>query len=305
MRTQSKKRTQWIVGGLALCLAIVCLSWFYGKLTDDFRLANITHPMPYQTDWEIATSTEQQQHVNEILAQTFYYLGKGSQSYAFLSADGQYVLKFFKFKHLKNSFVSEQLAALGLFTNYYAKQTARKQRKLWGVFRSYKLAYEVHRHDSGLVYMQLNARENPSRHVTIIDKIGKTHALNLQDYPFVLQLKADTLSQKFKEFLAQGRLEPVQEHISHVFDLYAEEYAKGIYDRDHAVMRNVGFVDGQIIHLDVGKLASKPEMKEKTYAKADAMLVANKMKHWIKQHDPAVNAQLSAYIDHKISTLYD
>src|SRR5689334_14456085 len=44
-------------------------------------------------------STEEQQQLDRILSQPFRYLSAGSQSYAFVSEDGKYVIKFFRMKH--------------------------------------------------------------------------------------------------------------------------------------------------------------------------------------------------------------
>lgn len=73
----------------------------YFRLTDDFRLGNITYDMPHHDEWDIPKlSDEERQRLDSILSQKFTYIGKGAQSYAFGSDDGKYVLKFFKFKHL-------------------------------------------------------------------------------------------------------------------------------------------------------------------------------------------------------------
>src|ERR1700722_581245 len=79
----------------------------YYRWTDDFRIANITHDIPYHPEWDTSLSHEELAQLKSILDQPFTYIGKGAQAYAFASEDGKYVLKFFKFKHLRpNTFLA-------------------------------------------------------------------------------------------------------------------------------------------------------------------------------------------------------
>jgi len=278
----------------------------YDYLTDDFRLGNITHSIPNQEEWAIPQpSSNEEKELDQILTQPFHYLGKGSQSYAFVSDDGGYVLKFFKFKHLRPNWFYEISASLGLFKEQHAKQAARKERKLWGVFRSYKLAYSEDRPESGLIFIQLNTSGNPRREITVRDKIGLRRTIDLQNYTFILQRKGESLEVVLDRLLKQGDVKSASTHLDQIFDLYASEYRKGIYDRDHAVMRNFGFIGDQPIHMDVGKLTADGALVDKQRSKADALLVDGRMKHWIKKYYPQYSEGLSARIDQKIQKLYD
>src|ERR1700733_5386666 len=99
----------------------------YYRWTDDFRLANITYDLPYNPQWETFPSPEEYAQLASLLKQTFTYVGKGAQAYAFVSKDRKYVIKFFKFKHLKPNSLLEKLAGLPFITEYHAWQSTRKQ----------------------------------------------------------------------------------------------------------------------------------------------------------------------------------
>ena len=90
---------------IACCVVLFCLfgiARLYYRLTDDFRLANITYELPFKPSWKVPSLTkEEYSRLAQITNQKFTYIGKGAQCYAFASEDGEYVLKFFKFKHLK------------------------------------------------------------------------------------------------------------------------------------------------------------------------------------------------------------
>ncbi len=303
-RTPVSKR--WLWWGLASIIVLFALVRLYYALTDDFRLANIRHSLPYQAAWAIPQPTPSEELlIQSILSQKFTYLAKGAQSYVFVSADGHYVLKFFKFKHLRPSWFFENAAAIGLFKDYHAKLSARKERKLWGVFRAYKLAYDQDRQESGLLFIQLNTESNPHHMVTLRDKIGIERTLDLQNISFILQQRGETLRTVLDALLQHDDIAMAQERVGQLLDLYASEYSKGMYDHDHGVMRNVGFVDNQPIHLDVGKLSVDEGMRQKSRAKEDVLLVADKIREWMNRHYPQYAVSMSAYIDNKIHQLFD
>lgn len=304
-----KKQRHVILNGLKwivlAALFIFVLARIYYALTDDFRLSNITYALPYEEGWKVAEPlSDQEQEITGILNQPFTYLGKGAQSYVFASADGQYVLKFFKFKHLRPSPFIDALPSIGYLKKYKERQIARKERKLFGVFKAYKLAYDLDRSESGLIFIQLNTEDNPERHVTLIDKIGIKRTLDLQNYPFILQYKGQTLRVVLNDLLKKGDIETAKKRLSQILDLYAGEYEKGIYDHDHGIMQNTGFIGDRPIHLDVGKLTREEAMRDKEIAKKDALLVVEKMMFWVSKNYPQYREQIADSLNRKIQQLY-
>lgn len=300
--SRTKKILKWIVSPLLIAFVLARL---YYALTDDFRLNNITFPLPYEESWNIPTPIpEEEKKLEEILSQPFHYLGKGAQSYVFSSQDGQYVLKFFKFKHLRPSIFVDALPSIGFLKTYKDKQNARKQRKLFGVFESYKLAYDVDKNESGLIFIQLNTEGNPKRLVTIYDKIGMKREIDLQHYPFILQKKGETLRVVLSGFFKNGEIETVKERLGKILELYAGEYSKGVYDHDHGIMQNTGFIGDIPIHLDVGKLLREEKMKDKKEAQKDIQIVVNNINGWVQKHYPQYSEEISSYLKTKTDELF-
>lgn len=270
----------------------------YYRLTDDFRFGNITYPMPYQINWEISElDDKEKQHLDSILNQKFTYIGKGAQSYAFSSADNQYILKFFKFKHLTPHWFVEMFPPFPPFSTYREKQAVRKNRKLYGVFESYNLAYKVHKEPSGLIYVHLNRSTNKHKKVTLIDKMGFERHIDLDSVPFLVQQKAQTTRSMINEALKKRDLPLAERRMSQIFDLYLTEYSKGIYDKDHGVMHNTGFVGENPIHLDVGKLMKEEEMKKPEVWQRDMEIIAWKFAVWIRRNYPEDYPALSQSIE--------
>jgi hypothetical protein len=307
MQRKMGQGKKWIVIISTSALFLLLLGRFYLYLTDDFRISNISYKMPYQEAWKVPLlSFEEEAELGTILQQNFVYIGKGSQCYAFKSENERYVLKFFKFKHLKPSWLDHLIpSSIGVFKNYKEKQAVRKARKLWGVFHAYKLAYDLNRKESGLKFIQLNCLDNFLRTVVVTDKIGFKHSLQLDQLPFILQDKGQTLNTVLTQLLKKSDLTVAEQCLGKIFDLYSSEYAKGLFDRDHHVMQNMGFVKDTVIHLDVGKLVSNEEIKQIEKAREDAEIVGEKIKAWIGKHYPEYSERLFAYIDTKIFKLYE
>jgi hypothetical protein len=292
----------WIV--VFSAVAVLMLRIYY-RVTDDFRLSNITYELPHHKEWEISPINEEEKsHLNKILSQNFYYLGKGSQCYAFSSQDDQYVIKFFKFKHLKPHGFVELLPPIPLFSKYRSQQTTRKQRKLHGLFDGYRLAYEVYRQNSGLIYIHLNTTKNTHNILTVYDKIGLRRNIDLDEVVFLVQKKGITTRNVLFEDLNSHNLSAAKKHVRKILDLYANEYEMGIYDKDHGVLHNTGFIDEEPFHLDVGKLIRNESLKNKEAALKDMNIISDKFKEWIKLHYPEYYTELSEDFDAKVKSLY-
>lgn len=293
-----------------LILALVLLSVFglvraYLRITDDFRIANITYEFPYHPEWEIASlSVQEEQNLNDILKQNFHYIGKGAQSYAFTSDDGIYVLKFFKFKHLKPHWLTAILPNIGPLSNYKEQVRLRKIKNFNSVFTGYKIAYDLHKEESGLVYIQLNPTHIVKK-VTLIDKIGLEHSVDLGEVVFVIQKKGETTRTVLNELLKNGDVATAKHRIHQVFDLYLSEYRKGIYDRDHGIMHNIGFIGDQPFHLDMGKMSKDNAMKDPKVFQEDLIKVAAKIEIWMHANYPQYYTEVVDDMENELSHIFE
>lgn len=300
----SKK--QYLIWILLSCLALFALVRIYFRITDDFRVANMTYEIPYHPEWDIPDPTPAElAKLKAILNQDFYYIGKGAQSYAFKSADEKYVLKFFKFKHLKPSLFVDFLPPLPYLKEYRDAQVLRKAKKLNSVFTGYHLAYAVHKNDSGLIFIHLNKSDNLHLQAHVKDKIGLPRTIDLDPIVFVIQEKAQTTRAVIIDLLNQNDLAGAKRHIRQIFDLYLTEYRKGIYDRDHGVMHNTGFVGDKPIHLDVGKLTQDDRMKLPEYYEPDLVKIAHKFGNWLKINYPNAYPDLMHDMEENLSEIFN
>lgn len=293
--TYAKK---WILFTVFMAVIAFGLARLYYYLTDDFHLGNITYKdMPFtQQNADAALTDNELLQLKDILNQKFYYLDKGAQSYAFQSADQQYVLKFFKFKHLKPHWLIENLPSISPLNHFKEHTRIRKQRKLAAVFEGYETAYQYNKEGSQLIFLHLNPTDYLQQTTTVLDKMGREHAIELDPVVFLVQKKGEPLRNRLKTALNQGNIEAAQTDLTLILDMYRLEYQKGIYDRDHGVLQNTGLIAHVPFHLDVGKMTKNEQMKEVSLFKKDLELVIWRIELWLKAHYPQAYTPLSIYL---------
>ncbi len=246
--------------------------WFY-DFCEQSRASSIPYPSFWQTT---ALDEEDQRIVNSILSKKLTYLGEGGQSYVFSTADDRYVLKLFKFQRLQPSWMIHLLPTL--FEAYKEKHIAKRDKKLLAVFSGYKLAYDQHRSESGLLFVQLIPSHIP-QWITLVDRVGIERSLDIGSTVCVIQRKGVTFEQELSHLLDLNNLQVAEERIHQVFALYHSEFVKKIRDLDEGVMHNIGFVEGQVFHLDVGKIVQGT-------SDDPSKQVASKIEEWIAYHYP-------------------
>jgi len=285
-----------LIGLVTLLIALSSARLYY-YLTDDFRLGNITYHIPFKAPWKSPVLSTQEHHqLAHILDQTFYYHRKGSQYYIFISEDQQYILKFFKFKHLRPHLLANFVPSVPPFRDFKQTNIENKKNKLLRVFDGFQLAYQENREGSGLVYLQLIPVPTLHQKVKIIDKLGIKRVINLDDVPFLIQFNGETLHTRLTRQLNKHQLQAAQQSLIAILGMYMTEYRKGIYDADHGVMDNTGFIADQPFRLDVAKLIRNTQMRHVNIYKKDLEHIIWKIDTWLKTHYPQNRAQLSAVL---------
>ena len=91
------KLSRLLILGIA-AIAIACLC--YTPKKSGFSVKKLALNVGNHPEWEITPEEKDLELFNQLLLQKFTYLDRGTQSYAFVSADQKYVIKFFNMKHL-------------------------------------------------------------------------------------------------------------------------------------------------------------------------------------------------------------
>jgi hypothetical protein len=229
-----------------------------------FGLARITSDFSYHPEWAI----DEPQDLTSIFNQKFKFLGVGSQSYAFVSEDGKYVIKFFIMKHL--------IPRLSDF--WHPDKVEYRKQNLLSIFKAHQLAYTELKADTGLIYIHLNKSEHLKTQLQVIDRIGRTHHIDLDKTEFIVQEKAELIFTHLKKLLDQGDKAKVQNCIQATLDLVKRRMDKGISDHDKAVKHNYGFIGDRAVHLDIGRI-------EKVFKPKEYHRITERINTWLQAND--------------------
>ncbi|MES2345521.1 MAG: hypothetical protein V4494_06265 [Chlamydiota bacterium] len=227
----------------------------FGK-SSGFGVNKISSNFLYHSEWEVAG--EEDPSLKEIISQPFHYLNAGFQSFAFVSEDGKYVLKFFKIEELTPTFMGKIFP----IKKYKIEDRQRTQRRK-NVFAACKMAYEELKEETGLIYVHLNATDHLKKTVQLFDKEQRRYLVDLDKTVFVVQKKAEMVYKHIGHKMKVNDFEGVKEAVQAVVDLVAARSSKGFMDTDMAVRGNYGFIGNQPIHLDFLGLVKVEEPNEK------------------------------------------
>ena len=223
----------------------------YFSLTDGFSMNKIQGDLAVSQEIEASPLF---QPLNSILKQKFSYLGKGCQSYVFVSEDERYVLKFFKFQHLRLSPTWKKFAFLPTWEQYFNRKEGEKKEKKRLLFTGCTIAGETLPRETGVCFVHLEQTDTLQTSIKIIDKLGIEHLAPLDDYAFIIQKRAIPSAIVFRDLMEQKRTRELRESIQSLLGVMATRLQKGVFDRDPAVIQNIGFVGKEAIILDIGQL---------------------------------------------------
>ena len=247
------------------------------QATDGFSMLRIYPPFQIDSSFDPTAPT---QAVSNQLKQSYHYLGSGSQSFAFISEDGRYVLKFFKLKD-------------GYWKRPSLSRQKRRRESFISAFKSCKIHAELFKEESGVLYCHLKASRLDLPKVELIDCNRRRLPLNLSTVPFVFQRYAEPVDQRLLRFKEMNDLDSAKQTISQLFNLLLKRYHLGLSDRDPNLITNFGFIDDKAISIDVGGLVKNREDLKTYFYTHEIFKAQNKCNRWLKLHHP----DLIHYVD--------
>lgn len=199
------------------------------------------------------------------LNQKFKYLGKGCQFYVFESQDGRFVLKFFKQKHLRPIF----------------GKSPRRCAKVQALCQSCEIAARELPEETGVLYVHLARTKDPLL-VSLTDKLGLRHVVDLRLTQCVLQKKAESAPAVFERLLNEKREEELREKIAQLLQLTASRCLAHVADQDKAFVQNVGFLQERALLIDIGQLCQDPDLNSQQEIKKRLEALIS----WAHDHQP-------------------
>jgi len=276
-----------------LFTGVICLKCFCEKETEGFSLLGISSNRPYDPSWETSSlSSEEEKEVKQALSQSFRYFGCGGQSYIFFSDDGRYAIKFFKQRLFQPPIWLNIPLVPWLFPKYAAKKKWQREDKLKRDFSSYVLAFKELKTETGLLYVHLNKTSHLKEKTKLIDRLNICHLVDLNQFDFVLQRKADLVYDRIVRQMNEGNIEEAKKTISRILDFISSRCKKGFHDRDPNIRTNCGFIDDQPIKIDVGRISKEEKFKNDEYRIKELEKIAHPFKLWLKQCYPLLAEHL-------------
>jgi hypothetical protein len=236
-----------------------------------------------------------EQELAEIINQPYRYLGKGSSSKAYVSADNRFVIKTF----IKNRFASKRCKYLPIIRDLENKRKALKvkyERSFGPIY-----AYQYIPRESGMIFYQfVRPRNLFHQTIRLTEQDGSISELDLDKDEYVIQKKAVIVSQYLKNHLDQGDLNAVKSGITKLLRLTKTLYDQGIVLVVLQFLDNFGFVGDEPIRIDVEHLCFDPDWKEKE-GKGHLRRQLADFRAWIANNAPA---EILDYFDNESRNVY-
>lgn len=282
---------------LWIFLAVIALRVSYYCMSDGFSVSKIENTFPITSEWELASPTvKEQKQITAICSQKFRYLGKGSQVYAFISEDNQYVLKLFKCYHLKPVDWIAKIPFPKAIAESRDAALKKRYKKIDDSLKSYKIAIQQLKDECGLVFVEILPTKSIDQEVELYDKLGRKHTINLGNYGFILQKRADLIYPKLSRWIAQGDMESAKKAIRSMVGLIVQRSKKGIQDSDPDLHKNAGLIDTTAVFIDLGSFHVNPDARKEEVYKGDLLKITNRLKVWLDVQSP----ELSLYLQQEL-----
>ncbi len=262
------------LGLILLAALLYSVDLFYYKHKSGFSHTNIRRTN--DSVWQDDICTDE---ILSQLNQEFFFFGKGSQAYVFVSKDGQYILKFLKQHKFRPT---SWLAHLPLKT-HCREEHLKRQHKRQRAYESIQTAFTQLKKETGLLYAHLNPTQALNTKITVYDKRGNAFVIDLDKEVYFLQKRATLVYPSITHALEKGSVEEAQHLITNLFAFLDHLAQSGVTDHDPIIRRNFGFIDGQAVQIDIGQL--KISSVNPSYKKR-ILSVTKPFKAWLELKHP-------------------
>lgn len=279
---------------LLIIFSFLLIKTFCNQQTSGFCVEKIQGSIPDSEEWNIDSLF---QHVDlSCLDQPFYFLEKGGQAYAFISKDKNYVIKFLKFRKINPSFSVKLLSTLPCFQKQYLKKLLRLRKRIAKECKSYQIACEELTKESGLIFARLQKKYPLKRYVTVIDKIGVTRRVYLNQVVCLVQKKASLIYPGLSQIIQIHGEKGAQIVIDNLIEFFVQRGKKGILDLDPKINKNLGLVGTQAMQIDLGRLCRDSNQKNPRIVYQEIKKIIIPLQEWLNLHHPSLAVYLSQHL---------
>lgn len=282
-----KTRNKLLLFALSALLVFATARFCHHK-TAGFRISKITDNTFDLVEEFPKYGIFNREEYQPILAQKFTYLGRGLQSFAFVSEDQKYVLKICHNRPMRRIFWLNSLPCPSFLKKWQEEKSCHFQKKLAETLASYELAFKKLKEETGLIFIHPYKTSFLQTRVTLVDKIGIAHQIDLDKTAFLLQKKAVLVYPKLLEFREKNDLQGAERAISSLFALFKLKSEKGIGDKDPLIRTNFGFLEDRAVEIDVGPFYLEPTPRDPAIHSKEILRITCSLREWVHTHYPAL-----------------
>lgn len=222
--------------------------------------------------------------LDAMLEQTYTYLGRGHQCYAFESEDGNYVIKLPRYDRYRLSFFLRSFP-FSFLTSHRENIRTDIERRLYFLLESFRLAFEELRSETALVYLHLQRTEHLSHPLIIKDRLGRIYRLDSNRTAFMIQEKKPIMMASFQDRLRKGDRKGAEEILDGFLHVLSARSEKGIYNKDPSFMRNFGWEKGRGFQIDIGSFYRKSNMPLQEAREKSFQETVAHVRNWLTELD--------------------
>ena len=234
---------------------------------------------------------------NVFFDQPYHFLGSGGQCYAFLSEDGSTVLKLFKNHHVRFWNWLSSFSLPGQLDFFRRQFLEKNKHQSPAFFESCCIAFKDFKDRSGLIYLHLGKTVHLNKKLTLYDKIGVVHQIDLDQVDFALQKRVEMPREKLRTLIQKNDLNEAKACIDSIVGLILERCQKGIRDRDPNIRKNLGFIGTHAVEIDLGSFTKEETQKQPEVYLAELEQNTEKLNKWLERHSPELAFYLSERIE--------
>jgi hypothetical protein len=298
-----KKHLPFLILLATFPLILLAVGLYLCSFKRGFTVEKISSTLAYNEEWETTplSATQREHLLNEVLCQTFYCLGSGRQGYTFASQDNKYVLKFFKMhKILPKNWLRD--FPFSLFEKYRLENVEKRQDLFENIFRNFKAAFEQMPKETGLVYLHLNKTRDLKTKIKLVDHEGKKWFVDLDGKEFVVQLKAQRVSDYLLDL--KENEEELRFAVRSLLQSIAALCMNGYCDRSIDLCNNFGFAENQAILFDFTHFYADESLKQPRYLQAEVLSAVEKISQWAERFNPDLVDLLQEEAHSLLNTLF-
>ena len=282
------RRSKWVLLALIPFLAYG-VARFCHVQTDGFKMSKIRSNCPRS---QLSKGSDLPKDLDATLSQPFTYLGKGKQSFAFLSEDQTTVLKLFNNRYQRKIVWFSRLP-------FSQDKVIYLQSKLELLNASYELAFKQLQSKTGLLYLHLSPTEHLKRTVTLIDKLGIAHRIPLDTTGFALQKRGTLAYAHLSHLMKEGKREEALQALRSMLDLILSRCKLGIADNDPLIRTNLGFIESIPFYIDIGPFSKDACERETKIYVPEVIKITTSLRHWLETHHPSLVSPFEEMVLHE------